>query len=347
MAWRRYWTLALGVAVGLAVALYALVLVVDPFDTVWFSPPFEREPINPNQRFSYPALARKDRFDSAVFGTSSTRLLDPKVLNAELGASFVNLSMNSATAYEQSQIFDVFVRHHAKPKYVIFGVDSTVWCKPNRPKFTYRSFPPWMYDDNRWNDLLYLFNGHAVEQMGYQLAYLTGLRPAQRGTDGYTRFVPPKDEYDLARAHEKIYGSGSPRMEPAIVPPVTPTPAQRASWKYDWHRLMAEMFDRLPEETIKILLFVPYHQVNLPAPGSLGQARLEFCKDRLVAPTAGRINAHALDFMIRSEITTRDENYWDPNHYSVDIARDIARFISEAIGTRRGRPGYFRYLTPG
>ena len=97
MGWRRYWVLALGAAGGLAVVLYALVLVVDPFDSVWFSPPFDREPVSQNQRYSYPALARKARFDSAVFGTSSTRLLKPEALDAALGASFVNLSMNAAT----------------------------------------------------------------------------------------------------------------------------------------------------------------------------------------------------------------------------------------------------------
>lgn len=347
MAWRRYWTSALGVAVGLVLALYALVLVIDPFDTVWFSPPFDREPISTNARYSFPALARNRRFDSAVFGTSSTRLLDPEVLNATLDASFVNLSMNSATPYEQSQLFSVFVRYHPKPKYAIFGIDWLTWCDSDMEKFTPRPFPPWMYDDNRWNDLLHLFNAFTFEQMGRQFGRLTGLRAPKYGKNGFTRFVPPQSEYDLARARAYIHGNNPPEIEPAVFPPITPTPAQRAAWKYDTLRLMAEMVESLPEETIKILLFPPYHQVIIPIPGSLKAARLDDCKAQLSAILAGKANSHVVDFTIRSDITLRDENFWDRQHYTIDIARKIPPFISEAIETRRNRKGYFRYLKPG
>lgn len=347
MAWRRYWTLALGVAVGLALALYALVLVVDPFDTVWFSPPLDREPISMNARYSFPALARNHGFDSAVFGTSSTRLLDPEILNVALDASFVNLSMNSATPYEQSQLFSVFVRHHPKPKYTIFGIDWFIWCVSDVVKFTPRPFPPWMYDDDRWNDLLHLFNAFTFEQMGRQFGQLTGLRAPKYGKNGFTRFVPPKSEYDLARARASMYGNNPPEIKPVVFPPVTPTPAQRAAWKYETHQLMAEMVDSLPKETIKILLFPPYHQVILPIPGSLNDARLADCKAQMGAILAGKANSHVVDFTIRSDITIRDENFWDPQHYSTDIAGRIPQFISEAIKTRRNRTGYFRYLKPG
>ncbi len=52
MAWRGFWITALGTACGLAAALYAAVVVVDPYDTLWLSPPFERAPVSTNQRYS-------------------------------------------------------------------------------------------------------------------------------------------------------------------------------------------------------------------------------------------------------------------------------------------------------
>lgn len=47
------------------------IVIMDPHDHVFFSPPFVRALINTNQRFSYPALARSERFDSLVIGTST------------------------------------------------------------------------------------------------------------------------------------------------------------------------------------------------------------------------------------------------------------------------------------
>ncbi len=76
--------------------------LVDPFDTLPLSPPAERWPVATDARFSFPALARAARFDSAVFGTSTSRLLRPAVLDPAFGARFANLAMNDATVYEQA-----------------------------------------------------------------------------------------------------------------------------------------------------------------------------------------------------------------------------------------------------
>ena len=103
------------------VVIYAFVVLVDPFDTLPLSPPADRVPVATNARFAFPSLARSDRFDSAIFGTSTSRLLRPVVLNAEFGARFANLSMNAATAYEQSRLMAVFRTAHPAARVVMVG----------------------------------------------------------------------------------------------------------------------------------------------------------------------------------------------------------------------------------
>lgn len=146
-------------ALGGTAFVYVAVILVDPYDTLFLSPPFERAPVVTNQRFSFPALARNPKFDSAIFGTSTSRLLRPEQLNGLLGASFVNLSMNSGTPYEQSQIFNLFARHHPRARAIIFAIDNP-WCgsEDGYAKFTFRRFPPWLYDEDRWNDFLHLLD---------------------------------------------------------------------------------------------------------------------------------------------------------------------------------------------
>ena len=70
-----------GTAAVVAGIVYAFVVLVDPYDTLPLSPPADRPLVAGNQRFSYPSLARSNRFDSAIVGTSSSRLLRPEVLN--------------------------------------------------------------------------------------------------------------------------------------------------------------------------------------------------------------------------------------------------------------------------
>ncbi|MDT8873146.1 hypothetical protein RAA17_23800 [Komagataeibacter rhaeticus] len=48
--------------------------------------PLARIPVTSNARYTMPALARDPRFDSVVLGTSTSRLMQPALLDRALGA---------------------------------------------------------------------------------------------------------------------------------------------------------------------------------------------------------------------------------------------------------------------
>jgi hypothetical protein len=346
-SWRRYLKTLLAVGLGAGGLIYAFLLVVDGYDTVWFAPGFDREPVTSNQRFSFPALARKAKFDSAIIGTSTARLLRPEALDPLLGARFVNLAMNDATAWEEAEIFQVFRRHHSNPKAVILGLDR-VWCEAGADfrRLTPRPFPDWMYDDDKWNDLLHLFNLPALEETGRQAAYLLGWRRAKYGKDGFTAFLPPQSAYDLARARFHIYGPGGPAPVIAATPPAVLTEAEARAINFPMHGLMNGIMRNLPAGTVKILLVLPYHVFHQPRPGSRDWAEWGECKRRIAALAATLSNAHVLDFMIDSDLTRRDENYWDPLHYNEAVAQVLTQAIGDAVAFRPDRQGLYRHIGP-
>ncbi|MCC7045819.1 MAG: hypothetical protein IT562_03815 [Alphaproteobacteria bacterium] len=344
--WPRFLGTLLATGLGVALALAAFLLVVDGYDTVFFAPRFDREPVTSNQRFAFPALAREERFDSAIIGTSTTRLFRPAELDRLFDARFVNLSMNDATAWEQAQIFSVFRRHHSAPRVVIFGIDA-VWCAVGDDfrKLTPRPFPAWMYDDDPWNDLLNLFNLPALEETGRQFAYLTGLRKPKYGKDGYTNFLPPDSAYDPKRAILRIYGPGGPVPPPGPVSePVSD--AEARSWRFPMHPLMQEMLAGLPRATVKLFAVVPYHIHNQPAPGSRAARQWQECKARLAAMAMAAGNGYVVDFMIESPLTATDSNYWDPLHFTTAVAARLEAAMAEATREKRDRPGLYRYFGP-
>ena len=292
MGWRRFWWVFNTVILGASGLLCAFIVIVDPYDTLPFSPEFQREPVSTNQRFSFPALAASPSFDSAIFGTSTTRLLRPAKLNSLFSVRFANLSMNSATTYEQQRLYNLFVKHHRSPHMSIFGLDGE-WCStaPMLEAFTFRPFPPWLYDDNPWNDALFLFNFSALEQAGRQFGFLTGLRAPNYGRDGYTNFLPPADQYNLEKARSHIYGlSGAPSTS-EITEPQRNFSERRNSWSYPAHLRMRDMLARLPAQTVKILMFVPYHYAHLPSEETIEWVRWDECKYRLAMLTADMPNA--------------------------------------------------------
>jgi hypothetical protein len=344
--------MALGVALAVGAFLYAAILVIDPYDTVWFSPDLPRAPTATNQRFSFPALARKGRFDSAIVGTSTTRLLRPGDFDPLFGARFVNLSMNSATAWEQAQILGVFRRAQARrgqtPRFVLIGIDSA-WCTPGETyaKLTPRPFPEWMYDENRWNDLLNLFNFPTLEEVGRQFGHVTGIKPSRYGRDGYTNFLPDPSVYDLGRAQRVIYRGREPQPLPAF----DPVQVERALGLYreshPTHPLLDEMLRALPAETRKILLLVPSHVQILLGDGINAFVGWRACKAAVAGIAAAVPGPMVIDFMIPSRITRDDANYWDPLHYSVDIAQRLATLVAQAIDTNRAEPDLYEILVSG
>jgi hypothetical protein len=335
-AWRRFFWFAAGTALVCVAVIYAFVVLVDPFDTLPLSPPAKRWPVATDARFAFPALARSASFDSAIFGTSTSRLLRPAVLDPLFDARFANLAMNSATVYEQTELMDVFRRAHPVPRAVMVGLD-VVWCVTGDTyqKLTDNPFPPWMYQDDRWIDYLHMFNLYAVQEAGQLFGILIGIKPPVYGRDGYTSFVPPDAEYDAARAATHLRERES---EPEVPPGARSGPP--AYWRYPALEALHAELAKFPAETRKVLFFVPYNHVLFPADDSEGAQVWNECKRRVAAIATDTPRTFVVDFMLPSPITTTDTNYWDALHYRIGIADRLAHDLgtaSRGIASEDGR----------
>ena len=270
--WREFVHWLVGICLCVLGFLFVLVVVVDPHDHLVFSPGWQRALVNTNQRFSYPTVARNPGFDSAVFGTSTARLLKPIDLNQSFGGSFANLSMNSATAHEQSQLLALFLRHHLDVSTIALGLD-VVWCsKDLQPKYTFRPFPEWMYDDNPWNDFLYLLNAETVEQVGRQIEYWLGKRSQKYGPGGYQNFLPAVEDYDLKKARRNIYGPKGRRAK--SVP--TESASTTEKWTFPDHALLKEMLSVAPRTPSRFFFSCPimilFSHIRPPPMAGCGRA---------------------------------------------------------------------------
>jgi hypothetical protein len=322
--WRRFFALAAGTAAGAIAVVWLFAVLVDPFDALPLAPPANRVPVASNARYAFPSLARSPRFDSAVFGTSTSRLLRPVALDPLFHARFANLAMNAATVHETLRLLRVFRRSHAAPKYVLLGVDVG-WCTtgPTYQMFTERSFPAWLYDDNPWTGYREMLNLYAVQSAGQLFGILIGVKAPVYGRDGYTRFVPPDEAYDREKVARKLADTA-----PWAAPGTREGPP--ATWRYPAVDALRGELAALPPMTRKLLFFVPYHRGILPPEGSDVALPWEECKRRMAALGQDVPNLAVADFMRPSPMTGVDDHYWDPIHYTVAIADRLARRLSDA-----------------
>ena len=90
--WRRFALRFLGVLFIGAIAIYLFILLVDPYDVIPFSLPIDRRIVSISDRFMYPQIVRSKRFDLLIIGTSTSRLLDPQLLDRLFHVRIANLS---------------------------------------------------------------------------------------------------------------------------------------------------------------------------------------------------------------------------------------------------------------
>ena len=323
-AWRRFFRLAAGTVAVVVAVTYAFVVLVDPFDTLPLSPPLDRVPVASNARFAFPALARSNRFDGALFGTSTSRLLRPAAMDPLFGTRMANLSMNDATVYEQVRLMRVFLRSHPAPRLFMVGLDVR-WCVTGDTyqKLTPRAFPEWMYEENLWRGYAEMLNLYAIQSAGQLFGILTGMKAETHGRDGYTRFVPPDEAYDREKVARNLAAAG-----PAVPPGLRSGAAD--TWRFPAIETLAEVLRGLPAATRKVIFFVPYHRTLIPDAGSDAAVVWDECKRRVADLVRATPDAIAVDFLFPSPITTVDDNYWDPQHFTVAVADRMARGLAAA-----------------
>jgi len=335
MNWSGYLRLLIGTFVGANLALYLFVLAMNPYGNLPNTVLPAHAMMDDNERYQYPSVVRSGRYDSLIIGTSTARLLDPRRFEAILGGRFANVGMSAGTAWEQERLTRLFMRRQSRPRALVVGLDYR-WCATDADtdRITFRGFPEWMYDNDPWNDLLYMYNTRAVQIAGRRFGAAFSGRKPRLPAAGHDVWAP-ESTYDLKRALQKLYG-GTRSPQPPKAPPDTASAEERAQWSFPALPWLEAMIAEGNWQRV-LLVFPPVHLVAQPQLGSRLALMEAECKER-VAHIGAVHNAPVIDFRIHSEITSNDSYFWDPLHYRVEIAERVANGIARALVTGRNDP---------
>ncbi|MCE4225084.1 hypothetical protein HCU64_15090 [Methylobacterium sp. C25] len=339
-AWRRFATGFVATVVLLGLAAVGFIAWLDPYG-LRVGPGRAPGPImDKSQRFFYPQIVRSGLYDAAVFGTSTSRLLDPRDLDAAFGAHFANLAINRGAPHEEAELARLFLRH-VEAKALIFGLDSN-WCEPDTDQYRYGlPFPAWLYEAVSYKTYFQQVSWRTLTMAQGVLLNRFGLAKPKMAANGFTVFTPPEQSYDARRASAHIHNDENPldHLMPAgldISDPKGPMPA--LAW-------LDKMLADAPPAALKIVAFMPAHVAFQPRDGTPRAERERLCKER-VARIGAQRGATVVDFRIASPVTTDDANYWDALHYRLPVARRIVDALKAAQAGGGDDPaGFYKVLT--
>ncbi|AMJ60175.1 hypothetical protein [Bosea sp. PAMC 26642] len=347
MVWVQSFALTAAVALTL---LGGFSLAVDPYGARVGPGDSPRPLVDLNQRFVYPQLLRSRRFDAAIVGTSTMRLIDPQVLSSRAAMRFANVAMDAATPWEQMRMALLFGRSADAPKALVWGIDP-LWCEADadhpQKRLTGRRFPDWLYDGNRLNDLQNPIEPRLLENAWRVVLHRLGYPRSRFRDDGFAVFTPPESQYDLARARAHIYGdSGAGREPKPLARPDEVTAAVRETWTFPALHWLETTLASLPPGATKILVLPPRHIAALPQTGSAGWQQFESCKDSIRQIAARTAQATVLDYARASPMTQADENFWDGLHYRLPVATRLERDLSTMLTSGNLLPDESFVVTP-
>lgn len=333
-AWRRFAAWLAGTLATGGALIAAMLLLLDPYGVspVGLSKP--RPLMDVNQRWMYPQIVRHGGHDSLVIGTSTSRLLRPVELDAAFGGRFANLALNAGLAAEQLRVLAAFRRANGPPRTLLIGLDA-VWCAEDATPEgeTFRGWPAWLWQAKGWPALARTLNPRSLEIAARQIGLWLGMERARFDADGFGDFTGGDGRWNLEQARRHLWGDGPPGIRPEE-PPVTPSAAEVAGWRFpalEW--LDATLADLPAGATRALLVFMPVHVAAQPRPGSLAAAREAECKARTRA-IAARHGALWHDFRSASPITTDDRLWWDPLHWRIGLGPRLIEEIGAALGAR-------------
>ena len=312
--WGRWLATFLGTLALGAAAVFAFVLIVDPYDSGRVGLTGIQGVRDASPRTANASRARDPQFDSAVIGNSTGQLVKPDELSRLTGNRFVQLTVPGTGPREQLAIADFFVRQHPRVGALVITADES-WCGRDPALPMQHPFPFWLYGESNLDFLGRLFSTRALRLAWQRLLVGAGLRQ-RSAADGYWDY-------------EK---EGPGEFAPAIVPRDDGGPAPATvSENFPGVALLGAAIRKLPAD-VPVVLFVPpaYHTM-LPRAGSLAAAEEAACKSALKNLVAGRSRSNFIDFRVENALTRDAANFMDFGHYRAAIARKMEVAIAESI----------------
>jgi hypothetical protein len=294
--------------------VFALVILIDPYDSGRFGLIGIKGISDESPRTANASRGRDPRFNAAVIGNSTGQLLKPAELSQATGARFVQLTVPGTGPREQLALLHWFVRHHPRPDALVIVTD-TAWCTDDPELRLLNPFPFWLYSDNDLEYLGRLFSSRALDRTVRRVQLALGLRTPS-APDGYWDY-------------EQL---GHAEYRPAPSPVAPP----EAAMDFPAIQPLANFLAGIPDIPV-VLVMPPVIASNLPPPDSYRSARLAICKTALAGLVAGRPHSNFLDFRVDDPLTRDQSNFLDPLHYRAQIARRMEARIAESL--RLGNAG--------
>ena len=307
---------------GAILFVFALVYVFDPY--FHFHKPFSFVSYRLyDERYTNDGISRHFDYNALVTGTSMAQNFKTTEMDALFGTKAVKETFSGAGYQELSQNLQRALQRNSDLKTVIWTMDYNGFIR-EKDWDQYEGYPTYLYDDNPWNDVSYVFNKSILYHGVLPNVTKTLLRQKSTTMDEYSSW---DKETGLAYIMES-YDRWEEKAEMA-----EGLTEEGRQWVTDnVKENFADMISQYPDTTFYIF-YTPYSICYWDFLNQEGMMQMQFEAEQIATELLLSCpNVKLFNFFDQYDVITNTDYYRDKEHYSAEINTKILEWMASDIG---------------
>ena len=308
--------------IGAIFLVFALVYVFDPY--FHFHKPFSFVSYRLyDERYTNDGISRHFDYDAIVTGTSMAQNFKTTEMDDLFGTKAVKETFSGAGYQELSENLERALQRNKDLKTVIWTLDYSGLIR-DKDWTQYEGYPTYLYDDNPWNDVSYVFNKSVLYHGVLPNVTKTILGQPSTTMDEYS-------SWDKETGLEYIMASYDRWEEKAeMIEGLTEEERQMVTANIKEN--FVDMVSRYPDTTFYIF-YTPYSICYWDFLNQEGMMKMQFEAEQIATELLLSCpNVKLFNFNDQYDVITNTDNYRDKEHYSAEINSRILEWMAYGVG---------------
>lgn len=319
---KKWFATCMSVLLGTIVLMLLIFWIFDPY--FHFHKPYDFVSYRLyDERYTNDGISRHFTYNAMITGTSMAQNFKTTEADAIFGVTSVKETFSGAGYRELSQNLERALRRNDKLKTVIWTMDFNSLIR-DKDYDQYEGYPTYLYDDNPWNDVSYVFN----KNVWYHGVFPNLVR---------TLAGQPDTTFDEYSSWDKETGyayvmTGYDRWEEKaeMVPGLTDE--EKVMVTQNIEQNFVDLVSQYPDTTFYIF-YTPYSICWWDFMNQEGMMQMQFDAEQIATELLLQCpNVRLYNFNDMYEIITNLEYYRDKEHYSAEINSRILVWLAEGTG---------------
>lgn len=153
----KKWVISFGVLlVAIMLAVAAFMIIIDPYFHYHKPLPGINYKLD-NERYQNNGIVRHFDYDAIITGSSMTECFRPSELDTLFGVNAIKVPFSGGSYKEVNDNLEAAVKYNPDIKMIVRCLDANRFFN-EKDDLDYTDYPTYLYDDNIFNDVGYLFN---------------------------------------------------------------------------------------------------------------------------------------------------------------------------------------------